>query len=128
MSSTLKKLAAAGVAGVLALGLAACSSGSAEPVDPSSVDVATDLQTARDAVEEALGYGKYDQVMLASDVDGPTEKYGLMVMRFVKTEAAERVTGTVEIDGKDFVIEAESAKTGKTWQIDQDGTITEKTK
>ena len=63
-----------------------------------------------------------------SDVDGPTIKYGLMVMPFVQTEAADRVTGTVNVaeDGS-FVIEAVSAATGKTWQIDQDGSITEVT-
>jgi hypothetical protein len=127
MSTTLKKLAAAGAAGLLAVTLVACSGEDAAPVDPASVDVATDLETARDAVVEAMGYGTYDQVMLASDVDGPTQKYGLMVMPFVKTDAAARVTGTVNIDGEDFVIEAESAETGTTWQIDQDGTITEKT-
>jgi hypothetical protein len=63
--------------------------------------------------------------MLAGDVKQPTQKYGLLVMPFVKSEAAKRVTGTVDIaDGK-YVIEAESAETGETWQIDQDGNITQ---
>ncbi len=65
--------------------------------------------------------------MLAADVDRPTQKYGLLVMPFVKSDAAEKVTGTVTIDGGKYTIDAVSAATGKTWQIDQDGVITEKT-
>jgi hypothetical protein len=120
------------IAATGAFGLSACSSddggsegSSAEtPVD---VDVAEDLQTARQAVLDALADDDWAQVMLASDVDAPTVKYGLMVMPFVASEAAARVTGTVTIDGGNFVVEAESAATGQTWQIDQDGTITEVT-
>ena len=116
-----------------AFGLAACSSddgGSAEPAAETTttdVDVAEDLQTARQAVLDALADDDWAQVMLASDVDAPTVKYGLMVMPYVASDAAARVTGTVSIDGGDFVIEAESAATGETWQIDQDGAITQVT-
>ncbi|BDZ61763.1 hypothetical protein Lsed01_00416 [Demequina sediminis] len=130
------KLRAMGLGLLLASGgafaLAGCSSDSAEPgasapaaEEQSTVDVATDLETARQAVLDALADEEWAQVMLASDVTEPTVKYGLMVMPFVATDAAERVTGTVNIDGGNFVIEAESAATGQTWQIDQDGTITE---
>lgn len=117
-----------------ASGLAGCSSSDAEGSGSSSsapaaeVDVAGDLQAARQAVVDALADDDWKQVMLASDVSVPTVKYGLMVMPFVKTDAAERVTGTVNIDGGKFVIEAVSAADGTTWQIDQDGTITEATK
>jgi hypothetical protein len=114
-----------------AFGLTACSgddagAGSSEGTEVD-VDVATDLQTARQAVLDALADDDWAQVMLASDVEAPTVKYGLMVMPFVATDAAARVTGTVTIDGGNFAIEAESAATGQTWQIDQDGTITEVT-
>ncbi|NCT89463.1 hypothetical protein GXB85_00630 [Cellulomonas sp. APG4] len=114
------------------LGLTACSSddapsGEAAETATADVDVAEDLQTARQAVLDALAEEDWAQVMLASDVTNPTVKYGLMVMPFVPSEAAERVTGTVNIDGGDFVIEAESAETGETWQIDQDGAITQVT-
>jgi hypothetical protein len=115
-------------------GLTACSSddggsGSSETTETTEtdVDVAEDLQTARQAVLDALADGDWAQVMLASDVDAPTVKYGLMVMPFVASDAASRVTGTVTIDDGDFVIDADSAATGQTWQIDQDGTITEVT-
>jgi hypothetical protein len=119
------------IAATGALGLSACSSDdsgsdSTEAAEVD-VDVAEDLQTARQAVLDALADDDWAQVMLASDVDAPTVKYGLMVMPFVATEAASRVTGTVTIDGGNFVIEADSAATGQTWQIDQDGTITEVT-
>ena len=114
------------------LGLTACGSddggtGSSETTQ-TDVDVAGDLETARQAVLDALADDDWAQVMLASDVEAPTVKYGLMVMPFVATDAAARVTGTVNIEGGDFVIEAESAETGQTWQIDQDGTVTEVTK
>lgn len=121
------------LAGFGAFGLTACSnddapagggSSSSAPVT-AETDVATDLQTARDTVLEALKDDDWAQVMLASDVEGPTVKYGLMVMPFHPTDAAARVTGTVNIDGGKFVIEAESAATGETWQIDQDGAITQ---
>ncbi|MFP5359787.1 MAG: hypothetical protein ACLGHM_04735 [Actinomycetes bacterium] len=129
------KLRAMGLGLLLASGgafaLTGCSSdepaaeGSTAATEQSTVDVATDLETARQAVLDALADEEWAQVMLASDVSEPTVKYGLMVMPFVATDAAERVTGTVNIDGGNFVIEAESAATGQTWQIDQDGTITE---
>ncbi|HHW83504.1 MAG TPA: hypothetical protein GX743_06795 [Actinomycetales bacterium] len=97
-----------------------------EVTEEATVDVADDLQRARQAVLDALADDDWAQVMLASDVDQPTVKYGLMVMPFVASDAASRVTGTVNVDGGNFVIEAESATTGQTWQIDQDGNITEK--
>lgn len=111
-------------------GLTACSSSGDKPAASSAAaestaDVAGDLTTARQAVLDALKDKDWAQVMLASDVAEPTVKYGLMVMPFVKTDKAERVTGTVNVDGGKFVIEAVSAADGKTWQIDQDGTITE---
>jgi len=112
-----------------AFGLSACSSdgnGGSSQVDVSEIDVAEDLQTARQAVEDALAEDPtWAQVMLAGDVKQPTEKYGLLVMPFVKSEAADRVTGTVTITDGKYVIEADSAATGQTWQIDQDGNITE---
>ncbi|WP_062387309.1 hypothetical protein [Demequina iriomotensis] len=134
-----KKLQATGLAILLAatgaFGLAGCSSDSSDAgasadvaaEEQTTVDVATDLETARQAVLDALADDDWAQVMLASDVSAPTIKYGLMVMPFVATDAASRVTGTVTIDGGNFVIEADSAATGQTWQIDQDGTITEVT-
>ncbi len=112
-------------------GLTACTSGDGgndgdtAATATVNVDVATDLQVARQAVLDALADDDWAQVMLASDVDAPTIKYGLMVMPFAETEAAARVTGTVTIDDGNFVIEAESAATGETWQIDQDGEISQ---
>jgi len=116
-----------------AFGLTACSSadgasgGDTADTAAAGVDVAEDLQAARQAVLDALADDDWAQVMLASDVEAPTVKYGLMVMPYVASEAAARVTGTVNVDGGSFVIEAESAATGETWQIDQDGAITQVT-
>lgn len=87
-------------------------------------DVTTDLETARQAVIDGLATKPGStQIMLAGDVKQPTEKYGLLVMPFVKSDAAERVTGTVNITDGKYVIEAVSAASGDTWQIDQDGKI-----
>ncbi|MFW2513908.1 hypothetical protein ACNI3K_09040 [Demequina sp. SO4-13] len=133
-----KKMRAGGLAVLIAatgaFGLSACANESdadagtdTEVSEEAAVDVATDLETAKAAVDEALADDDWAQVMLASDVDSPTVKYGLMVMPFVPTDAAERVTGTVNIDGGDYTIEAESAATGETWQINQDGEITQVT-
>ncbi len=123
---------AALIAGTGAFGLTACSSGPADngsQTETQDVDVADDLTTARQAVVDALADNPdWAQVMLAGDVKQPTEKYGLLVMPFVKSDAAERVTGTVNIDGGKYVIEAESAATGDTWQIDQDGNISQVSK
>ncbi|NTW38368.1 MAG: hypothetical protein HGA44_00535 [Cellulomonadaceae bacterium] len=120
------------IAGTGAFGLTACAGDDpgAEPsaVEQTAVDVAADLELARITVLEALEDDDWAQVMLASDVDVPTVKYGLLVMPYVPSDAADRVTGTVNIEnGDEFVIEAESAATGETWQIDQDGSITQVT-
>lgn len=116
-----------------ALGVTACSgdTGAGTAAQSSqatqNIDVAEDLENARQTVLEALEDDDWAQVMLASDVDAPTVKYGLLVMPYTYSEATERVQGTIEIDGGKFTIEADSAATGQTWKIDQDGTITEVT-
>ncbi|WP_062461425.1 hypothetical protein [Demequina soli] len=133
------KLKATGLALLIAatgtLGLTACSSDTTDTgasadtaaTEQSTVDVAADLELARTTVLDALADDDWAQVMLASDVTAPTIKYGLMVMPYVASDASSRVQGTITIDGGDFTIEADSAATGQTWQIDQDGTITEVT-
>lgn len=116
-------------------GLAACASDADSSDSPDTeateevvVDVAQDLETARTAVEDALADDpSWAQVMLAGDVEAPTQKYGLLVMPFVATDAVSHVTGTVTIDDGDYVIEAESAASGQVWQINQDGEISEVT-
>lgn len=120
-----------------AFGLAACgsddggstgSSESAEVAD-ADVDVAEDLESARQTILDTLADNdSWAQIMLASDVDHPTEKYGLLVVPYSYSDASARVQGTITInDGGEFTIDAESAATGQTWRIDQDGTITEVT-
>lgn len=123
-----------------AFGLAACGgdsgntggSGSGgetseEAPAASESDISDDLESARQTVLEALADDdSWEQVMLASDVNAPTVKYGLLVMPYSPSEAASRVQSTIEIDGDKFTIEGDSAATGQTWVIDQDGNITEK--
>lgn len=106
-------------------GASAGDGGSSTSQDATS-DVATDLEAARQAVIDGVAAKPGStQIMLAGDVKQPTEKYGLLVMPFVKTDAAKRVTGTVNIKDGKYVIEAVSAATGDTWQIDQDGKISQ---
>ena len=118
-----------------AFGLSACSNGGTTPAPESArneseveIDVREDLTNARQAVADALAEDdSWTQIMLASDVEAPTVKYGLLVVPFTASDAAERVTGTVNISDGKYTIEADSAATGETWQIDQDGTITQVT-
>ncbi|WP_147794474.1 hypothetical protein [Cellulomonas sp. Y8] len=119
-------------------GLTACGSddgGSSSSNDSSSgeqaaseSDIAEDLENARTAVADALAEDdSWAQIMLASDVSAPTVKYGLLVVPYTFSEAASRIQGTVNIDDGKYTIDGDSAETGQTWQIDQDGTITEVT-
>lgn len=125
LAAVIFTLGAGGLAGCATDSGSSGTPGSSSSQDATS-DVATDLETARQAVVDALEENPdWKQVMLAGDVKAPTQKYGLLVMPFVKSDAAERVTGTVEISGGKYVIEAESAATGDTWQIDQDGKISQ---
>lgn len=111
-------------------GLSACGDSGSEPSSSATqeavVDVATDLESARQTVLDALAEDdSWPQVMLASDVTKPTVKYGLLVVPFEHSDAAKRVQSTITIADGEFTIEAVSAATEQTWVIDQDGTITE---
>lgn len=125
-------LAVTGVFGLAACGSDSGSAGGAgesAAAAESDVDVSEDLENARTAVADALAEDdSWAQIMLASDVDKPTVKYGLLVVPYSYSDAASRVQGTITIDAGKYTIEADSAETGQTWQIDQDGNITEVTK
>ena len=132
-SRTLSTTVGLAVALTGGFGLAGCSGsddggGDSAVADTADVDVAEDLENARQAVADALADDdSWDQIMLASDVDSPTVKYGLLVVPYSFSDAASRVQGTVTIDDGAYTIEADSAADDRTWQIDQDGTITEVT-
>lgn len=113
-------------------GLAACGSddggSGASAEQAADVDIAEDLENARTAVADALADDdSWAQIMLASDVKAPTVKYGLLVVPYTKSDAASRIQGTVNITDGKYTIDGDSAATDKTWQIDQDGKITEVT-
>lgn len=123
-------VALTGVFGLTACGSDDSGSGgsSAGEQAASESDIAEDLENARTAVADALAEDdSWAQIMLASDVTAPTVKYGLLVVPYTFSEAASRIQGTVNIDGGKYTIDGDSAETGQTWQIDQDGTITEVT-
>lgn len=131
-SRTLSTAVGLAVALTGAFGLAACGGsddgGGSSVSDTAEVDVAEDLENARQAVADALADDdSWDQIMLASDVDSPTVKYGLLVVPYSFSDAASRVQGTITIDDGNYTIDADSAADDRTWQIDQDGTITEVT-
>ena len=123
-------IAATGVFGLTACGsddnASGNESGNAAESAPADVDIADDLKNARTAVADALAEDdSWGQIMLASDVKAPTVKYGMLVVPYSYSEATSRVQGTVTITDGKYTIDADSAATDKTWQIDQDGTITE---
>lgn len=123
-------VALTGVVGLTACGSDDSGSGgsSAGAQAASESDIAEDLENARAAVADALAEDdSWAQIMLASDVTAPTVKYGLLVVPYTFSEAASRIQGTVTIDDGSYTIDGDSAETGQTWQIDQDGTITEVT-
>jgi len=123
-------VALTGVFGLTACGSDDSGSGgsSAGEQAASESDIAEDLENARTAVADALAEDdSWAQIMLASDVTAPTVKYGLLVVPYTSSEAASRIQGTVNIEDGKYTIDGDSAETGQTWQIDQDGTITEVT-
>lgn len=65
------------------------------------------------------------QIMLASDVEQPTQKYGMWVMPYYPSEAVDSFISTVQVEDGNFVVTATSAESGKEWQMDQDGNLSE---
>lgn len=123
-------VALTGVFGLTACGSDDSGSGGTSAGEQAATesDIAEDLENARTAVADALAEDdSWAQIMLASDVTAPTVKYGLLVVPYTYSEAASRIQGTINIDGGKYTIDGDSAETGQTWQIDQDGTITEVT-
>ncbi|MDR0417309.1 MAG: hypothetical protein LBH76_08390 [Propionibacteriaceae bacterium] len=129
------KLVRVGAALVLALSaalsLGACGDGGSNGDDPAATqeseafikDLEDGVQIINDKIAEISGM---TQIMLASDVDRPTEKYEMWVMPYYPSEAVKKYTMTIQIkNGTDFYVTAVSAETGKTWQMDQAGKMTE---
>jgi hypothetical protein len=134
------RLACIGVASALAvaaaLGIGGCgdndnkgSNGaeqaSVQESEAFIADLEEGVKIVNDQIQATPGM---TQIMLASDVDKPTQKYSMLVMPYYPSEAVEKFIMTIQIeDGTDFYVTAVSAETGKTWQMDQDGTMTEVT-
>ena len=139
------KLARIGVAVAIStaavFGVAACGSGdAAEPKSTSSVSEDTtnaeeseafvkDLTDGVDIIKGQLAeVSDLTQIMLATDVSNPTQKYGLWVMPYQPSDAVKKFTSKIDVEDGKFVVTAVSAETGKQWQMDQDGVMTEVTK
>ncbi|SNU01567.1 hypothetical protein SAMN06298212_11325 [Ruaniaceae bacterium KH17] len=144
MKKTIARLGTAVATVALAFGLTACGGESGETGGESTgggetseevpagesdeflADVAEAVKIINDQI--AAESSPMTQIMLASDVDNPTQKYGMWVMPFYPSDATEKYMSTIQItDGTDFVVELTSAATGKVWTSDQDGNVSEKT-
>lgn len=114
--------------------LAACSGSDAPAASDSAAqgedaETKADLELARKTILDTLADNPdLDQIYLASDVKKPTEKYGMLVVPYAYSEATEKLTTSiVKIEkGPKFIIGAVAAESQKTWEIDQDGKISEK--
>lgn len=124
----------------LAVGLAACGSGGGGEVGPGGAETTqeapaseseafiADMTAAVTIINDQLAAvdGTVTQIMLASDVDKPTQKYGMWVMPYYPSEAVAKFISTIQVaNGTDFVVTATSAETGKEWTMDQDGNMAE---
>lgn len=133
------------VAATAAFGLSACGSsdnGGSSSEATSTSQAADDSQKNDSGESEAFVKDLQDgvqlisdqiaqesgmtQVMLASDVDKPTQKYGMWVLPYKPSGAVEKFTKQIQIeDGTKFVVTAVSAESGKSWNMNQDGNMTE---
>ncbi len=128
-----------------ALGLTACGSDEGDAKPSSSASQSEGSSNGSDAAEsEAFiadlkdgvkiiadqleAAGGATQIMLASDVEQPTQKYGMWVMPYYPSDAVAKYISTVQVDGDKFKVTATSAETSKVWEMDQDGNLTEVTK
>lgn len=143
MKSTLLRAGlAVVVAASAAFGLSACggsegaasgnesgtSSDSAVAGDESEAFVADMKEGVQIINDKIAEQADMTQIMLASDVEQPTQKYGMWVMPYYPSEAVESYTMSIQItNGTDFVVTAVSAESGKTWTMDQDGNMAEVT-
>ncbi|HIY67671.1 MAG TPA: hypothetical protein H9830_15505, partial [Candidatus Agrococcus pullicola] len=110
------------LAAVGLLGLTGCGSSDGGSADESDAFV-SDLQEGVDIISEQIEQvdAPMDQIMLASDVDQATQKYGMWVMPYYPSDAVAEYISTIQIEnGSDFHITATSAETGAEWNMDQD--------
>ncbi|NDK32601.1 hypothetical protein [Nesterenkonia haasae] len=134
-------LSAVATCAVAALALVACGDSDADQEPDDGTDEAAvesadnesaehpevheDLEEARQVILDGLDEFGEDQseFLLADDVSSAEQKYGMWVLPYKHSDATDRVTSQVAIDGGDFTIEAEAADDGTTYVIDQDGNI-----
>lgn len=91
-----------------------------------SPEFIADMADGVEVVNEQISKeGDTSQVMLASDVEKPTQKYGMWVLPYHPSDAVEKYTMQIEVENGNFVVTAVSAETGKTWTMDQDGNMEE---
>lgn len=94
--------------------------------DGDDAGVKADLEAARQVVLTTLEEnGDLPKIMLASDVTKPEEKYGMLVVPYIPSDASEKIVSTVNIENGKFEITGVSAETGKEYVINQDGEISE---
>lgn len=122
---------------VAAFGVTACGSDDApanngdtniseEVSSEESAEFVADLQDGVQIINDQIAeVGEMTQIMLASDVDQPTQKYGMWVMPYYPSDAVESYISTIQVNDGQFVVTATSAETGTQWEMDQDGNMSE---
>ncbi|MDR2619880.1 MAG: hypothetical protein LBC29_01950 [Propionibacteriaceae bacterium] len=118
-----------------ALGLTACSgddgdsnTGGSDATTVESEAFIADMKAGVKIVNDMLvNEPNTTKIMLADDVEQPTQKYGMWVMPYYPSDAVKKFTMTIEVKDGKFVVTCISAATGKTWQMDQDEKMTEVT-
>lgn len=146
-TSLIRPVLTAALALSVGLSLAACGGGGTAPASGAASGASTsqsgaasssteedgatkeDLKLALQTVKDTLAKNpELTQIYLANDVDKPTEKYGMLVVPYAHSESTEKLTtSVVEIEGGKYKIGALAKESQKTWEIDQDGKISEKT-
>lgn len=90
-------------------------------------EVEADLVEAKKVIDDAIAdKGEQPSFYLASDVKSPEQKYGMWVLPYHHSDATEKVTEVVNIEGGKYEIVAVSAETGAEYVIDQNGNISQK--
>lgn len=140
------KLTRVSIAAVVSLsaafGLAACGSDAPDTKPSASQDqdagstensgeeseafVAAMTEAVKIVADQLAAAPGATQIMLASDVTDPTQKYGMWVMPYAPDkEVVAKFISTIQVDGDKFFVTATSAETDKVWEMDQDGNMTE---
>jgi hypothetical protein len=125
MSRKVARISAA-VAGsfAMALSMAACGGGGSADAGEKCSSIEADLQKAVTTINDwnTEQGGTLPEIMLASDVQSPTQKYGLWVVPYTPTDAVKKFISKTPISDGKYEFQATTTD-GVVCVVDQDGTI-----